>query len=68
MSIPLDLFKLVASYLVKPKMKLLDWIDINKLKWQYLSYNPNAIQLLEANPDMINWEYLSGLIKKSLIF
>jgi hypothetical protein len=25
---------------------LLDWIDINKLNWIFLSTNPNAIHLL----------------------
>jgi len=29
--------KLIASYLVKPKMKLLDWINLDKLNWEYLS-------------------------------
>jgi hypothetical protein len=27
---------------------------------EFLSENPNAIQLLEQNPDKINWEYLSN--------
>jgi hypothetical protein len=31
MNIPLDVIKLIASYLVKPKMKLLDWIPLDKL-------------------------------------
>ena len=39
--------------------KLLDWIDINKLKWDMLSLNPNAIYLLEQNQDKINWTILS---------
>ena len=39
--------------------KLLDWIDINKLDWKYLSENPNAIHLLEQNPNKINWFQLS---------
>ena len=33
MNIPLDVLKIVASYLVKPKMKLLDWVLLDKLKW-----------------------------------
>ena len=41
-------------------MELLDWIDIEKLDWNYLSSDPNAIELLEANPDKINWYYLSS--------
>ncbi len=40
-------------------LKLRDWIPIEKLSWKYLSANPNAIHLLEANPDKIDWEYLS---------
>ena len=60
MEIPSDLLKIVATYLVKPKMKLLDWIPIDKLDWVRLSENPGAIQLLEANPIKINWNMLSG--------
>jgi hypothetical protein len=114
MDIPIDVLKLTASFLVKPKMKLLDWIQIDKLDqnwllsnpceaainvikihtdkmdfcnlfrhastvqiirllkmigsnieslnegdWQVLSFNPNAIDLLEANFDKINWRNLS---------
>ena len=35
MSIPLDVLKIVASYLVDPKMKLLDWIPKNM---EYVAY------------------------------
>ena len=59
MDIPFDLLKLVAPYLVKPRMKLLDWIPIDKLDWYCLSGNPNAIHLMEQNPDKIDWIYLS---------
>ena len=38
---------------------LLNWIDIDDLKWSYLSENPNAIHLLEQNPEKIFWECLS---------
>jgi len=51
--------KLIASYLVKPKMKLLDWIDLDKLVMNYLSKNPNANHILEQNKDKINWVLLS---------
>jgi len=47
--------KLIASYLVKPKMKLLNWIKLSKLNWEHLSLNPNAIYLLEQNKDKIFW-------------
>jgi hypothetical protein len=30
-------------------LKLRDWVDINKLRWNYLSSNPSAIELLEKN-------------------
>ena len=40
-------------------MKLLDWIPYDKIHWKYLSENPNAIHLLEANQDKIDWYYLS---------
>jgi len=59
MNIPLDILKIVASYLVKPKMKLLDWILLDNLDWDWLSENPNAIHLLEQNMDKIDWVYLS---------
>ena len=26
-------------------LKLSDWVDINKIHWEYLSVNPNAIEL-----------------------
>ena len=39
-------------------MKLRDWIDINKINWDFLSLNKNAIELLKANPDKIDWEEL----------
>ena len=40
--------------------KLRDWIPIEKLKWQELSRNPNAIHLLEKNLDKLH-NYWSGL-------
>jgi len=56
--LPLDVLKIVASYLVKPKMKLLDWISLDKINWEFLSKNPNAIHLLEKNMDKIDWDLL----------
>jgi len=43
----------------KPIWKLRDWIDENKLYWNYLSENPNAIDLLEKNQKKIDWCRLS---------
>jgi len=59
MNIPYDVIRLIASYLVEPKMKLLDWIPLDKIDWSYLSSNPNAIHLLEQNIDKIDWKDLS---------
>ncbi len=44
----------------KPVWKLRNWIDIKKLDWHSLSFNPNAIEILEKNEDKIDWYYLSG--------
>jgi len=35
--------------------KLRSYIDINKIRWDTLSINPNAIHLLEKNMDRISW-------------
>ena len=40
-------------------MKLLVWIPLNKLVWDYVSENPDAIHLLEQNMNKINFAYLS---------
>ena len=40
--------------------KLRNWINLNKIDWDCLSSNPNAIFLLEQNPDKINWIRLSS--------
>jgi len=36
-------------------MKILDWIDINKIRWSNISLAPNANHLLEQNTDKIIW-------------
>jgi len=59
MDIPFDLLYIVASFITKPRMKLLDWIPEDKLNWIWLSSNSNAIQLLEKYPDKIIWVILS---------
>jgi len=53
-----DICLIIAKYLIKPKYKLLDWININ---YKYLSSNPHpaAIELLKANPDKIDWDGFS---------
>ena len=40
-------------------LKLYDWIDKDKIDWDCLSLNPNAIHLLEQNLDKIRWYLLS---------
>ena len=52
-----DLLGIILDY--APYYELLEWIDINKLQWDYLSFNPNAIYLLEKHPEKINWYLLS---------
>jgi len=54
---------------IKEKYKniyLLYWIDINKLNWDNLSENPNAINLLNKNFDKINWNRLSKNINPKI--
>jgi hypothetical protein len=34
--------------------------NINKINWDYLSRNPNALDLLKKNQEKINWYYLSS--------
>jgi len=71
MDVPLDVLKIISSYITKRNMKLLDWVSskvsfhchnnsmISVSYWQNISGNPNAIQLLETYPDKINWDSLS---------
>jgi hypothetical protein len=59
--VPLDIIKIVASYLVLPKYKFLDWIDGEMIEWTFLSANPHphAITLLKQNYNMIDWYSIS---------
>ena len=34
-------------------------LDPNKINWDFLSINPNAIDLLKNNQDKIDWDKLS---------
>ena len=52
-----DVAGIIADY--ASEHKLLSWIDEADLDWTWLSSNPNAIDLLKANPDKINWCALS---------
>ena len=44
----------------KLKYKLKDWIPPEKINWDALSENPNAIELLKNNPTKIVWRNLSA--------
>jgi hypothetical protein len=48
--------KIVNKYktIFKIKYKLKDWIPPEKLDWRALSANPNAIEMLKANPNKID--------------
>ena len=63
MDIPFDLLHIVASYLVKPKMILLDWVDIDMLDYIELTSNPNAYTIYEIltqyYPEKISWHHIS---------
>lgn len=39
--------------------KLRDFIRIDKVDWNLMSKNPNAIHLLEKNPRRVNWTIIS---------
>ena len=41
-------------------MTLRSWIPEEKLQWPDLCENPNAISLIEKNPEKINWVRLSS--------
>jgi hypothetical protein len=38
-----------------------------KINWDWLSFNPGALNLLKANPIMINWDWLSTNPDPSII-
>ena len=46
-----------------PQYKLLDWVDTDKLLWEFLAMNPNAISILEKNLNRlseIGWGLLAS--------
>ena len=51
----------------KPIWKIIDWIDIEKLRINLLSLNPNAIEYLEEFDNKKVWYYLSGEEKSNKI-
>ena len=55
--LPDDVYRtIVEQYktIFKIKYVLKNWIPLKKIDWTYLSINPNAIELLKANPTKIN--------------
>ena len=58
-SLPNKMMKNLKGTNLELPMCLLDWIDKNKIVWNGLSQNPNAIDLLKENPDKIDWQMLS---------
>ena len=44
---------------MQPHYKLRDWIPFDKLDFNYLSKNSNAIHILEKNLDKVHWDNLS---------
>ena len=59
-SMTTDICEIITRDIQKPRYELLDWVDINKLDFDNLSGNANAIELLKENPDKINWDLLSA--------
>ncbi len=57
--LPVDILKLIASFLVQPEYRLIDWISHDSLNYFYLSKNPCAVHILKHNLDKINWKILS---------
>jgi len=61
--LPDDVYRtIVEQYktIFKIKYVLKNWIPLNKLDWGFLSINPNAIELLKANPTKIDWDWISS--------
>lgn len=52
------IWNIVAEY--ASEYKFLEFINIDKIKWYWLSRNPNAIHILEKNLDKIDWNVLSA--------
>ena len=46
--------------IVHPKYKLRSWIELDKLDFAELSYEPRAINILLENPNKIYWPGFSS--------
>jgi hypothetical protein len=49
----LDVLKIISEYACEYYLK--GWIDEKMIKWDYLSYNPAAIHILEKNMEKVDW-------------
>ena len=57
MSLYQDIVNIIGEYIGTYELR--KWIDINKIDWDWLSTNPNAIDLLKTNQNKIDWFWLS---------
>ena len=46
--------------IIKSKCNIYIRKNIDKINWDNLSLNPNAIDLLDKNQDKINWNFISS--------
>ena len=56
-----SIVSIIASYAFE-YTDCLDWIDLKKRHYGYLSENPNAINILETNLDKVDWVYLNTIL------
>jgi hypothetical protein len=56
----LKMITMYNKYKIYLMLKLKGFIQEDKCNWKWLSSNPNAIHLLEQNPNKIDWGCLSG--------
>lgn len=59
--LPTAVLHIIVEYVMGEEYKLLDWIDPKKLIWDSVCQNSHiqAFRLLQTNPDMMNWCYMS---------
>jgi len=60
-----NLTQLIASYLVKPKMKLLNWIILDNIYWNNIAQSPNAMYMknyfIQTIYKYCNWTFWISL-------
>ena len=54
-----DVMYELSEFHVPMPMRVLDWVLVEELNWEYLSRNLTEISILEANLDKVNWRKLS---------